>query len=854
MAEPSTPKTAKTSGKAIPDLLSSWTEGKPEVIARLRFRARPEDPVTEAPVTSAPLRFWQAAREWDSRMRNRNRWIGDETLCGEVAALARDRLKDWQIDEKTIVAFARAGVIEVLEEKRAEAEVESKNPWIEAGPAAPFPGGWVGAVMKAVTLSSAWLQVAVKSLRGQPRRMPWESFLVMAAQKYQNHEKLLVYRRIPGIEGRSYDCKAEKPAGLFVESAPGALWGVYEFDCEFNAVDSYLKNVSVERKQNLTLQELAAYIRSASPAIIHVSGIDGYQGFSILKDQDSDEGEPDPDPPPKSVDPAGSAAPVRAAKLPPKVPKDGVYFRDESGEAKVESPEAVARALCSGEKNKPLLVTLNLYNSSARLASEIVTNGAAAAVGFQDFIDDTVCEIFYANLFRAWSEKPGTSLLRAFQDAVKELHPYTDKVRGTGVTLWTSENLLEKADALCLPAPAGGSKRARAAKPSGVKLEFDIATFPQLNYSVLHNGKNKMFETFRVYRFGGGEDTDVRVEITLNAGGHNFSFRESYAMKHHILDLTEKIAVGLTSSLSRSLRESVRTTIFVRITLGPDEERYCKTFDVSLLAVDEWIDDSFSGIFLPSFVLPRDPVIPQIIARAQGYLMAIADDAAQGFDGYQSCDGNEDPAAALEPQTRAIWYALQHDFAIKYINPPPTFTESSQRLRTPSDTLKQGRGTCIDLALLLAACYEHIGLDPVVFLLSGHAFAGYWADEERRKEFRKTKYDPLNDPAIVDRKATALSLLSQNPEDFLIAETAPPVVWKYDSKRRAEIQAAVQNGELVAVEATYLTNGGSFASACDTGQSNLDPGEEFDSMLDISLARENGVTPLPLRAEEGPYS
>jgi hypothetical protein len=237
-----------------------------------------------------------------------------------------------------------------------------------------------------------------------------------------------------------------------------------------------------------------------------------------------------------------------------------VYFRDEAGQPKVEAPEAVAAALCGGAR-KPLLVTLNLYNSS-RLAAETVRQGAAAAIGFQDFIDDTVADIFFANLFRAWSDEPGKPLLEAFGVAVEELVPYKNRVRGTGVALWTGEPLIEVPGAICLPRPkASKTKGKGTAGTPAVDLEFDVEPYKDLNYSVLHNGKSKMFETFRIYKFGDDQETDVRVEVILNVGGHNFPFRQSFQMKHHILDLTEGIAVSLTSSLSRSLRESVRTPI-----------------------------------------------------------------------------------------------------------------------------------------------------------------------------------------------------------------------------------------------------------------------------------------------------
>jgi hypothetical protein len=452
--------------------------------------------------------------------------------------------------------------------------------------------------------------------------------------------------------------------------------------------------------------------------------------------------------------------------------------------------------------------------------------------------------------------------------------------------------------ALTLPGKVAAARR-RSKKPAvepRPDLEFEITPYPSLNYSVLHNSRQQIFDAFRVYKFTQGTVSDLRVDVVLSVGGERFEFQATHQMNdHHILDLSEEVRVGLTSTLSRSLRESVRTTVSVRIR-HLDVERYRETFGISLLAVDEWIDDDFSGIFLPSFVLPRDPMVPKVLSRAQGYLMAIADDVAQGFDGYQSVDAApDDPAAALEPQVRAIWYALQHDYALRYINPPPTFTESSQRLRTPTDVLTEGRGTCIDLALLLAACFELIGLHPVVFLLTGHAFVGYWTDEERRKDFSRGRRvmetashkavmtaleavpRALDSAATLSSEAKAVSI--EQPDSAAEGKgfsaqfkkhlematglqsadlksdaeqeggweiSAPPVEWKFSNIRWQEIVDAVSDGVLVAVEATYLTNGGSFSEACATGAENLNDDTVFDSMMDISLAREYDVTPLPI--------
>ena len=43
-----------------------------------------------------------------------------------------------------------------------------------------------------------------------------------------------------------------------------------------------------------------------------------------------------------------------------------------------------------------------------------------------------------------------------------------------------------------------------------------------------------------------------------------------------------------------------------------------------------------------------------------------------------------------------------------------------------------------------------------------------------------------------------------------------------------------------------MTNRGGFWDAIEQGSRNLDNAEEFQSMLEIKLARDSNVTPLPL--------
>ena len=85
------------------------------------------------------------------------------------------------------MALARASVVEVLEDTRKSVQSLNARKVLTSG-----LFGAIGAINNWVAKSIAGIW------EREMRRMPWESLLTMAARKYQNHEKLLVYRRLGG--------------------------------------------------------------------------------------------------------------------------------------------------------------------------------------------------------------------------------------------------------------------------------------------------------------------------------------------------------------------------------------------------------------------------------------------------------------------------------------------------------------------------------------------------------------------------------------------------------------------------------------------------------------------------------
>ncbi|MCA6119734.1 hypothetical protein J6524_33400 [Bradyrhizobium sp. WSM 1738] len=361
-------------------------------------------------------------------------------------------------------------------------------------------------------------------------------------------------------------------------------------------------------------------------------------------------------------------------------------------------------------------------------------------------------------------------------------------------------------------------------------LQVDFVVDDEVNYSLLHNNR-ELVSKLTLTKLVEGALEDITVQVELCVGALNYPYRYTHLVLDEVqLALAPRVKIPLTANLQRSLRERVQSTVYVKVTCG-GRTAWEETRRVTLIPVDEWVDDTNNNPWLPSFVLPRDPAILEIISSSRRYLIGITDDPAAGFDGYQS------EASVVDQQVQAVWTALVNEYRLQYINPPPAYSHQSQRLRTPSEILASKSGTCIDLALLIASCLEYIGIYPVLVLLTGHAFVGYWRSEEAHDSLVSIETIPPKVPIVGDKSSREGGL-----------PYVDPYGWRLTRLNLDEIKEYVASGDLVLLEATFLTGANGFHDAMKEGRANLRSRQEFDSLLDIQLARtaDPAVTPLPI--------
>jgi hypothetical protein len=749
-------------------------------------------PGSDSPI----LHLKQSALEWTYVVRSRQRWSATESTKKRQAIAAEEFLKECGLNADALKRIAFSSLVEI---------------------------------------STIW---SGKESEGWAARIfPWEYVISGATHTLRNGRPLTVTRHLNRVD---QNLPVESPIEkvLFVASEPGPLQGKYEFDTERDFVKRCFKDKTWQDLVSPTAAQLGEAISSFKPDIVHLAGFDTHFCRSILLETGNDE--------------AAAHLEEKLAEAPGSDEiGDGYVLSGRTGLDPIGA-ETLGLILSSGG-HRPKLVSLNFGNSAARIAPLVVGHGASAAIGFQDNFNDELAELFFSVLYSRLG-RSGSELHDAFRFAWERVRTEPANHQGTGIVLWSATSaFLKSSEKKILKSNPKAKRRERrqekeeqtyvnAATVKAGELEkwvsVDIVPYEDLNYSMLHN-QRPLFDKFVLHALTPQPIRDVRVRVSLSTGSDSAVFDRTLDIVPPSFDLNPYIHVPLTSSITRSVHESVRTSLFVEVIWG-NHAVYRDTIRVRLTPVDQWRDTDLDRKWLPSFIFPRDAAVTRLVDRAQRYVRVLRDDPAAGFDGYQSFDPERpESVSEIDLQVQAIWAAIVHELNLGYINPPPGYSNEldSQRLRTPTMIERDHSGTCIDLALFFAACLELVDIYPVIFLLSGHAFPGYWRSSSYHDDFTEARPERIQEIVRADYRTSGIYGAQVEP-------------WYLGKPTYREIVQLVNTGKLMPIETVRLTEHSGFDEAVEAGRDNLRVPREFEGMVDVALAREEQVTPLPILGDQ----
>lgn len=337
-----------------------------------------------------------------------------------------------------------------------------------------------------------------------------------------------------------------------------------------------------------------------------------------------------------------------------------------------------------------------------------------------------------------------------------------------------------------------GSVEARAA------VEVVIEADPTLGYASIQNA----VPVLRSLRLTNHTDRTLellRVLITCSpsfAQGINLRFDQLAPGETRLIS---PIDLRPDHDYLADLDETVKASIRVSVVHGAEEVLAIVEHSLAVLAYDQWAGTRALPELLAAFCMPNNPSVDVLVGKASKLLRESYPELS--MDGYQSKSRD-----VVWKQISALYSAIAAE-GIHYAEPPASFGNDGQKIRT-ADRILEGRvATCLDLAMLFSSCLEQIGLHCAVLFKEGHAWVGVWLHPARFP-------DPLTDDVLAVRKRV-------DSGEFLVFETTG--VAQHHS-RRPSLRIATEQGH------EHLREEGAFRFA-----------------IDIRRAREVQIKPLPSR-------
>ncbi len=165
-----------------------------------------------------------------------------------------------------------------------------------------------------------------------------------------------------------------------------------------------------------------------------------------------------------------------------------------------------------------------------------------------------------------------------------------------------------------------------------------------------------------------------------------------------------------------------RTTLEVRVSDPQAGTMYSQTRRVLLHgAWDLYWGEKFSNAqYIARWVTPHDPAVLRLVSEARRF---VPRGRMPGYDAHRPPAVQ---AREVRNEANAVFQALRRS-GLSYVNSFFTFGDlkaEAQRIRSPEETLTLHSANCIDVSVAFASAMENLGLDPVIVIVPGHAFAG----------------------------------------------------------------------------------------------------------------------------------
>ncbi|MBV9074128.1 MAG: hypothetical protein JOZ10_10880 [Acidobacteria bacterium] len=262
-----------------------------------------------------------------------------------------------------------------------------------------------------------------------------------------------------------------------------------------------------------------------------------------------------------------------------------------------------------------------------------------------------------------------------------------------------------------------------------IEAGIDGDVFPAFaNYASLQAPAQRKWGVVSV-TVSNSSDTEQRYRVSVRVPG--WSDQEMQVVG--VAAGAQKTFIFAPSFLPRLFqnREIAAATARVNITDLAGNAVYQSTVPVRMRAVEDmyWGKGFKNAQFIASWVTPHDIRVQNVLSTAKELMPGRR---LPGYEDWKDAAGQE---RETRLQARAIYNALQKE-KLSYVKSSLTFganTDVSERIRTPRESITASSANCIDAAVLFASAFENLGMEPIIVLVPGHAYAGVKVAENSNK-------------------------------------------------------------------------------------------------------------------------
>src|SRR3954462_46976 len=248
-------------------------------------------------------------------------------------------------------------------------------------------------------------------------------------------------------------------------------------------------------------------------------------------------------------------------------------------------------------------------------------------------------------------------------------------------------------------------------------VSIELTSTPVLSYALAHN-RIPVVNRLSLTSTAAVAGATVRLSVPDPEAPIGSAFELTADLDEGRTTVLSDVALTLDPAAMLQVDSQRPGVIDVEVVAGERVIGHAST-PVRVLAAQQWLATPLPLALemLAAHVQPNHPAVTGLIEEAAAILdRDTGSDLVDGYDG-----GPERIDAVVAAVGRAIG-----NHGVRYSEPPASWGEIGQQVRSPGDVLTWRVGTPLDTVVLLAAALEQVGLRPLLWLAEGHAFLGYW--------------------------------------------------------------------------------------------------------------------------------